>query len=337
MGFRGGGRGGPDWQGRPNAMAFGNGRRDPRTMYNGNASFSLDNSIWDARSFSVTGAAVDKPVYANGRGSIMFGGPLRIPKLVSASKRIMFTFDYQVQRNRTGVISDPVNLPTALERIGDFSQSTVQGAAVTIYDPTTGSPFPGNRIPVNRISAASTALLQYFPNPNLLSADRNYQTSWSGQNNSQNINSRISNIKIGNKDTINAGVGYQGSSSVTPNLFQFIDSGAGRGINANLAWSRAITSRVINNLRYTLQPQPPALVAVLRRSGECGSGTGYRRYFAERRKLGPAESELYELCGAERWQLLAEPQPDERAWRELDVGPWSAQPVLWRRLPPAAK
>ena len=115
-GFRGGGRGGPDWQGRPNAMAFGNGRRDPRTMYNGNASFSLDNSVWDARSFSVTGAAVDKPVYANGRGSIMFGGPLQIPKLVSASKRIMFTFDYQVQRNRTGVISDPVNVPTALER-----------------------------------------------------------------------------------------------------------------------------------------------------------------------------------------------------------------------------
>ena len=209
-GFRGGGRGGPDWQGRPNAMAFGNGRRDPRTMYNGNASFSLDNSIWDARSFSVTGAAVNKPVYANGRGSIMFGGPLQIPKLVSAGKRIMFTFDYQVQRNRTGVISDPVNVPTALERIGDFSQSAVQGAAVTIYDPLTGSPFPGNRIPVNRISAASTALLQYFPNPNLLAADRNYQTSWSGQNNSQNINSRVSNIKIDSKDTINGGVALSG-------------------------------------------------------------------------------------------------------------------------------
>ncbi len=189
--------------------------------------FSLDNSLWDARSYSVTGAAVNKPAYANGRGSIMFGGPLRIPKLVSASKRIMFTFDYQVQRNRTGVISDPVNMPTALERIGDFSQSTVQGAAVTIYDPTTGSPFPGNRIPVNRISAASTALLQYFPNPNLLSADRNYQTSWSGRNNSQNINSRISNIKIGSKDTINGGIGYQGSSSITPNLFQFIDTRRG--------------------------------------------------------------------------------------------------------------
>ena len=251
MGGRGGGRGGPDWQGRPNSMAFGNGRRDPRTVYNSNASFSLDNSIWDARTYSVTGAAVNKPAYANGRGNIMFGGPLPIPKLVSAGKRIMFTFDYQLQRNRTGVISDPVNMPTASERVGDFSQSTVQGTAVTIYDPTTGSPSPGNKIPANRISATSTALLQYFPNPNLPFSTRNYQTSWSGRNNSQNINSRVSNIKIGNKDTINAGVGYQGSSSISPNLFKFIDTGAGRGINANLAWSRAISARLINNLRYT--------------------------------------------------------------------------------------
>ena len=73
--------------------------------------------------FSVTGANVAKPAYANGRGGVMFGGPLRIPKLVSADKHIMFSFDYQFQRNRTGTISNPVNMPTALERSGDFSQT----------------------------------------------------------------------------------------------------------------------------------------------------------------------------------------------------------------------
>ena len=103
----------------------------------------------------------------------MFGGPLRIPKLVSASRRILFTFDYQTQRSRTGTISDPVNMPTTPERGGDFSRSAVQGVAVTIYDPTTSSPFPGNKIPANRISATAAALLQYFPNPNLASAAQN--------------------------------------------------------------------------------------------------------------------------------------------------------------------
>ncbi len=103
-------------------MAFGNGRRDPRNMYMAGANFSLDNSVWDARTFSVTGADVNKPAYANARGGVMLGGPLRIPKLVSAQKRIMFTFDLQFQRNRTGTTSDPVNMPTDLERSGDFSQ-----------------------------------------------------------------------------------------------------------------------------------------------------------------------------------------------------------------------
>jgi hypothetical protein len=224
-------------------MAFGNGRRDPRNMYMAGANFSLDNSVWDARTFSVTGADVNKPAYANARGGVMLGGPLRIPKLVSAQKRIMFTFDLQFQRNRTGTTSDPVNMPTDLERSGDFSQDS------TIYDPTTGAPFPGNKIPASRISATATALLKYFPEPNLPFAARNYQTSWSGLNNSYNLNSRVSNIKIGSKDRINFGLAYQGSNSVSPNLFGFTDTGSGRGINANLGWSRNITARLTNSLQ----------------------------------------------------------------------------------------
>ncbi|SPE33655.1 conserved hypothetical protein [Candidatus Sulfopaludibacter sp. SbA6] len=241
----GGGRGGPDWQGRPNAMVFGNGRRDPSNMYMASAMFSLDNSIWDARTFSVTGANLAKPAYANGRGGVTFGGPLRIPRLVSASKRIMFTFDLQFQRSRTGTTSDPVNMPTALERAGDFSQTST-----TIYDPATGTPFPGNKIPASRLSVTSLALLQYFPEPNLPFATRNFQTAWTGLNNTHNLNSRVSNIRIGGKDRLNFGIGYQGSDTVSPNLFQFIDTGSGRGINANLAWSHTITKRVTNNVQY---------------------------------------------------------------------------------------
>jgi hypothetical protein len=241
----GGGGPPPGWQGRPGAMAFGNGRRDPRNMYMAGANFSLDNSVWDARTFSVTGADVNKPAYANARGGVMLGGPLQIPKLVSAQKRIMFTFDLQFQRNRTGTTSDPVNMPTDLERSGDFSQDS------TIYDPASGAPFPGNKIPASRISATATALLKYFPEPNLPFAARNYQATWSGLNNSYNLNSRISNIKIGAKDRINFGLGYQSSNSVSPNLFGFTDTGSGRGINTNLGWSRNITARVTNSLQYS--------------------------------------------------------------------------------------
>ena len=127
-----GGRGGPpggrpDWQGRPNAMALGNGRRDPRNMYNGNLSFSLGNSALDARSYSVTGASVAKPAYANGRGDVTFGGPLRIPKLVSPQQHIMFTLSYQFQRNRTGTISQPVNMPQTWSGLAIFRRPCPEG------------------------------------------------------------------------------------------------------------------------------------------------------------------------------------------------------------------
>lgn len=241
-----GGRGGPDWQGRPGAMAFGNGRRNPNNSYMGSAFFSLDNSALDAQSFSVTGAELAKPSYASGRAGFMFGGPLQIPKLVSASRHILFTLNLDFQLSRTGSISDPVNMPTTLQRSGDFSALTT-----TIYDPLTGAPFPGNRIPSDRISTTSTALLAYFPDPNLPFATRNYQTSLTGHNNTHNLNSRVSNIRIGTKDRLNAAVGYQGSDTESSNLFQFTDSGAGRGINASVQWSRSFSAHLTNNAQYT--------------------------------------------------------------------------------------
>jgi outer membrane receptor protein involved in Fe transport len=241
----------PPWEGRPGAMAFGNNRRDPRNMYMVSAFFSLDNSALDARSFSVTGSDVAKPSYANARAGISVGGPLFIPKLVSKDRHILFSLDIQFQRNRTGSVSDAVNMPTALERLGDFSQSTVQGAAVTIYDPTTGAPFAGDKIPTSRISPTALGLLKYYPLPNLTTSTLNYETTLNGENNTHNINARLSNIKLDAADRLNFGIGYQGSDSVTPNLFQFTDTGAGRGLNANAGWSRTITTTLINTVNLS--------------------------------------------------------------------------------------
>jgi hypothetical protein len=232
-------------------MAFGNNRRNPRLTYNGSLFTSLNNSFWDARTYSVTGAELAKPSYSNFRGGLMFGGPLRIPKLVSAQKAIMFMVNLQLQRSRTGTVSQPVNMPTALERQGDFSQTTLNSAPVVVYDLLNNRPFPDNRIPASRITSQSAGLLQYFPLPNLPYAVRNYQTSLNGSNNSTMVNGRLMNIRVGRKDRFDGGIGFQSRGSTSPNLFQFIDTGSGRGINVNVGWSRNITSRLINSLRYS--------------------------------------------------------------------------------------
>ncbi|MEO5924033.1 MAG: TonB-dependent receptor [Bryobacteraceae bacterium] len=268
-----GGRGGPG-RGRPDAVAFGNGRPAGRSLYNGNVSFSLSNSALDARSYSVTGANIAKPSYGNGRGGFTFGGPVQIPKLLSADKRVSFTVDYQVQRNRTGQLSQAVNMPTALERTGDFSQTLIQGSPVTVYDPTTGLPFVGNKIPLARLNSTSLGLLSYFPNPNIPFAARNYQTTWNGLNNTNSLNVRLQNINLTSKDRLNFGLGYQTGTSVTPNLFQFIDTGSNRSSNSNLGWNRRFTSRVANTLALTFsrtrQTQTPFFANTVNVAGNLG-------------------------------------------------------------------
>ena len=78
------------------------------------------------------------------------------------------TEGYRSRTRRNTVL----RLPTALERLGDFSQS-----AFTLYDPLTTradpmnptqfirDAFPGNRIPAARLNPVATELLHYLPLP----------------------------------------------------------------------------------------------------------------------------------------------------------------------------
>ncbi len=98
------------------------------------------------------------------------GGPVFIPKVFNRQKNRLFFFWSQEYTGQfvTGGIQNKYT-PTALERIGDFSQSKQNnGALITITDPNTGAPFPGNMIPTNRIDKTGQAMLNYFPLPNFV-------------------------------------------------------------------------------------------------------------------------------------------------------------------------
>jgi hypothetical protein len=70
--------------------------------------------------------------------------------------------------------------PTPAMRTGDFSGLVdATGKPIIIYDPATGrdvngvwtrDPFPGNRIPADRISATAKAIMKYYPDPNYVAA-----------------------------------------------------------------------------------------------------------------------------------------------------------------------
>ena len=52
-----------------------------RARYNGMIGGLFSNSMWDARSHSLTGAPVPKPDYYNVHLLSTFGGPVKVPRL----------------------------------------------------------------------------------------------------------------------------------------------------------------------------------------------------------------------------------------------------------------
>jgi len=108
----------------------------------------------------------DQPFYNYG-GAI--GGPLSIPKLYDGKNRTFFWITGEAYRQKKPSATT-LAVPTALERIGDFSQSkTSSGALQTIFDPTTNPrlAFPGNVIPLTRLSPVGLAMASYYPMPNI--------------------------------------------------------------------------------------------------------------------------------------------------------------------------
>jgi hypothetical protein len=109
--------------------------------------------------------------YAGGN----LGGPLRIPHLASTRNKMFFF----VSAEKIGELRPKgqvtVTVPTEQERQGNFSQSgsnakpiAAGGAAVTIKDPTSGTAFPGNIIPANRILPSMQNYLKLLPLPNFV-------------------------------------------------------------------------------------------------------------------------------------------------------------------------
>ena len=100
-------------------------------------------------------AKPNNPYYLGGGG---FGGPI-------VKNRTFFwvageTYHDVQTRNSSEI------MPTAAERLGDFSATTnTSGARITIYDPLTRLPFPNNIIPSNRINPVAAAMLKYLPLP----------------------------------------------------------------------------------------------------------------------------------------------------------------------------
>ncbi|HUB78254.1 MAG TPA: carboxypeptidase-like regulatory domain-containing protein [Bryobacteraceae bacterium] len=262
-GGRGGGRGGGGAQGRGGRgrgpfggqyAQFGNRRgRGRQSPYQGSIAVTVTNSALNAAPFSLNGQNQPKPSSANETIAFNFGGPVRIPHIVSNDKWSFYVnFTNHEGRTANNLVS---TVPSDAERAGDLSAATQtltlggvrQVVPVVIYDPTNNAPFPNAVIPSTRLNSAALGLLAYFPQPTYPNlATYNYAISESTPSMSNSLGVRLQG-SVTNKDRISFNEQYQLRSSTSEQLFGFDDTSKGYGLSSTFGWVHMFRARVNNS------------------------------------------------------------------------------------------
>jgi hypothetical protein len=174
------------------------------------------------------------------------GGPVYIPKLHNGKDKTFFFFNWESGRQISGSFGGTALVPPSALRTGDFS-----GIAATIFDPVTKLPFPGNRIPADRIAPYAKKFLDGFvPQPNANDPGINYRGPRASAPIKQDqYISRIDHV-FSEKDSMNGSYIYNKQADDTVPTFVFDTRGnQARAQNLSLAETHVFSPSIVNELR----------------------------------------------------------------------------------------
>jgi len=123
------------------------------------------NKKFNAADFFLNRAGQEKQSLVYNNFGYTVGGPI-VPN------RAFFFWSQEWRRERRGVPRQNL-VPTMLERQGDFSGPNTRDYPDPL-DPLTGEPFPGNKIPADRLSPAGLAMMKLYPEPTVDLASPGY-------------------------------------------------------------------------------------------------------------------------------------------------------------------
>src|SRR5688572_24806664 len=120
--------------------------------YRGTIFEFVRNDAFDAAPYQFTSVKPQTSPFKWNQYGFTLGGPVRIPGLFDGTNKLFFMTNFEgfrLRNQQEAVFSTP----SVAMRNGDFSQ-----APVTIMDPLTRLPFPGNQIPRNRLNPIAIKL-----------------------------------------------------------------------------------------------------------------------------------------------------------------------------------
>ncbi|SDF06044.1 carboxypeptidase regulatory-like domain-containing protein [Terriglobus roseus] len=199
----------PEW-GRTSGGIVTFATRSGSNQFHGSVFEYLRNSLLDANGYNANAAGTAKPHFQRNQFGYALGGPIILPHLYNGRERTFFFSTFEgLRQSQAGSYLGTV--PTALERKGDFSQTTdSNGTLITMYDPRTTrldptapagttryirTPFAGNVIPQNYLNATGLAILGNYPLPNRAgqgySSTNNFFSNATTSSNQNNVNLRV--------------------------------------------------------------------------------------------------------------------------------------------------
>jgi hypothetical protein len=141
------------------------------------------NDKLNANDFFLNRAGQPRPVLRYNNFGFNLSGPIVLPRFGEGGKstwkgtnKAFFFWNEEWRRERRGLVPPlQFRVPTAAERVGDFSGSLtgplphrVGAGECSTPGPNPSDPdcFPGNRIPEGQLSPAALSILKFFPLPN---------------------------------------------------------------------------------------------------------------------------------------------------------------------------
>jgi outer membrane receptor protein involved in Fe transport len=226
----------------------------------------LGKNTFNARNPFTESNLKEPPSFSQDQFGATVGGPVVIPGLYDGRNRTFFFAAYEGLRLSRDVVSFS-RVPTERELRGDFANSTL---ARLIYDPATTrvgadgrlvrDPFPGNQIPVNRISPLAAGYLSLIlPPPNYTDpagGDFNRSDSFPSRTDSDRFSIRLDH-RFGSRNDLSVRVSREDSVDFSHLNTALLTRRATRDrthVSAN--WTHIFASNMLLESRYSYSDHP---------------------------------------------------------------------------------
>ena len=176
--------------------------------FHGTAAYYKRHEQFNAQNFFNNKSGAAKPRYRYDDLSATIGGPVpvRIPVLNRDKKSFNFFYSVEDMRlkdvNQLRMYTMPTRARAHWRFLPDPHRRHRHRRAVSVKDPLTGNPFPGNVIPATRRDPIGVALMNILPLPNVTANGYNYLTQEPSIDHPRRAQLMRYDLRLTEKDTV---------------------------------------------------------------------------------------------------------------------------------------